>query len=301
LAEGTHTLSVRVYDGLTYSSVTSRTFYVDKTSPSLSLSNAGGDLTNITVQDSLAGLASLRYAWEQTGSDYAGTGVADVSASTCSGGNDGSGLFSGLSGSKSLLTSSDMMPPDECYWVLYVCAVDSVGNIGYVSEGFYYELWLDLGVGNVAFDTSPVSNGDSQYTLATAETNSSTGYDLSIVTDNSELVCEGNATIVMPSVASAGALTISAGAHGAWGWSVVKPAGLGGSWTGSPPDLKPELPENPTWQPAPVGAGATIGNYAQRPPTEGHSYGLFFGAKVDMGQATCVYGQTLTVSLVANI
>jgi hypothetical protein len=32
----------------------------------------------------------------------------------------------------------------------------------------------------------------------------------------------------------------------------------------------------------------------------GEKYGVYFGAKVDTGQAACKYGQTLTVSAVVN-
>jgi hypothetical protein len=296
LAEGTHTLYVRVSDGLTYSTVTSRTFYVDKTSPSLGLSNAGGDLTNITVQDSLAGLASLRYAWEQTGDDYVGSGVSGVSATTCSGGENGAGLFTGLSGSKNLLTSSDMMPPDEGYWRLYVCAVDSVGNIGYVSEGFHYELWLDLNIGDVGFTISGGSGTGLGYTVASVGTNSKNGYSLSLESAGSELVCKDNGSYVIPSIATDGALVIDSagGKHGAWGWSVVPPSG---AWTGGVPDV----PNTNAWRTVPFGTSAVMGSFATRPPSAGHNYGLYFGTIVDMGQAACVYEQTLTVSLVANI
>jgi hypothetical protein len=140
LGEGSHTLGVRVYDGLLYSGVATRTFVVDKSAPSLDLGTdvdwLDGDAATISVQDSSAGLASLRYAWGDS---------TDISSGVCSGGADGAGLLGGFSsGSKGLLTSGRVLPPSEGNWTLYVCAVDVVGNIGYAAADYYYHVPLAI-------------------------------------------------------------------------------------------------------------------------------------------------------------
>jgi hypothetical protein len=157
-------------------------------------------------------------------------------------------------------------------------------GIGFVEPS----LSLTVSLGAVGFSASPNGGTSAGYTVATVGTNNPRGYKLSLESAGSDLVC-GSHTI--PSVAGDGALSIAAGKHGAWGWNVVPP---GGTWTLGEPD------QPNTWRIVPVGTPTVMAD-TNVPVPAGESYGVYFGAMVDSGQAACGgYLQSLTVSAVVN-
>ncbi|MDR1196857.1 MAG: IPT/TIG domain-containing protein, partial [Candidatus Nomurabacteria bacterium] len=132
----------------------------------------------------------------------------------------------------SIVCSLPVLSPEHA-----VGPVDVVVNNGFDSatrvDGYsFIDLYLNLGLtspsdpidGNVSFSVLPNSStGNSDYTIATVETNSPSGYKVSLESNDSDLICKDNATYVIPSITSDGALTIAGGQHGAWGWNVVLP------------------------------------------------------------------------------
>jgi hypothetical protein len=156
-------------------------------------------------------------------------------------------------------------------------------------------LELALAPTSVGFTVSSGGSGLG-YTVATVETNNPYGYELSLVSDGADLVCESSASYVIPSIASGGALAIASDKNEAWGWSVVLPAAAGGSWSGATPNE----PGATTWKTIPTGAAAQIAKTSAS-AIAGDDYGVFFGATVNSAQAAWRYGQRLTFSAVGNI
>jgi hypothetical protein len=218
-----------------------------------------------------------------SGSGFSGLSVSDVSAT-----------FDGVAATDVTIVDDNTItvktPPHV------VGAVDVMLNLDGESltwdDGFEYivAVYLTLGVssGSVMYSVSP-NGSNSGYTVANVDTNNPTGYELTLESGGSDLVC-GSYTI--PSIAADGTLSIAAGKHGAWGWNVVEPSG---SWTLGVPD------EPSAWRTIPFGASAIMANPLTPSAVGGDDYGVFFGATVDWGQPACSgYQQTLTITVVGN-
>jgi hypothetical protein len=165
-----------------------------------------------------------------------------------------------------------------------------------LEDAWEYEISLSLSVSPsvVSFSVTPSGGVGSGYNVATVKTDSPTGYKLSMESNGADLVCEGNALYVMPSVVSDGVLNIAVGKHSAWGWNVVAPVADGGSWTGTVPD------EPSVWKTVPVGTPDTLATTSAASAIAGDDYGIFFGAIADWEQPACKYKQDLTVTAIIN-
>jgi hypothetical protein len=166
-------------------------------------------------------------------------------------------------------------------------------------NGFTYvaETVLSLSTNSVSFSVVPGAGSSVGYTVANVYTNAPGGYELTLKSGGSSLVCESNASFTIPSIAADGALTIAGGSHGAWGWSVVEPASAGGLWTGTVPDE----PGASDWRIVPaVGISSQIALTDAASAAAGDDYGVYFGAVADRGQPACKYKQSLVITVVGN-
>jgi hypothetical protein len=156
--------------------------------------------------------------------------------------------------------------------------------VGNIQSGFLYEaiyINLALSTNDISYSVSPAAPENQGYTIATVGTNNPTGYDLSLVSSGSDLVC-GSHNI--QSLSSTGSLIANA-----WGYNAVPPSG---SWTAG-------VPDTPTaWKPIPVGLGESL--HSSGSATAGEDTGIYFGTKVNSTQAACnSYARTLTVTALA--
>ncbi|MDR1300428.1 MAG: IPT/TIG domain-containing protein [Candidatus Nomurabacteria bacterium] len=178
----------------------------------------------------------------------------------------------------------------------YTMNANPAANGGPVMSGnqsiggyLYYEIHLKLSLSDLVFSVPP-GGSNYGYTVANVDTNNPGGYELTLESDGSDLVCE---SYTIPSIASDGALSIAADKHGAWGWNVVEPAAMGGSWIGTVP-MVPSA-----WQTIPVDMSAVIANPIAPSAADGDNYGVYFGVTADWVQPACNgYKQNLTITVV---
>jgi hypothetical protein len=198
-----------------------------------------------------------------------------------------------------IVCSLPVLSPEHAAGPVDVVVDNGFENATKVNGYEFIDVYLTLGVAPsaVGFTVAPGSS-NSGYTVANVDTNSPSGYNLTLKsTTGSDLVCEDNGSYTIPSIASDGALTIAGGNHGAWGWSVVEPVSAGGAWTAGVPDE----PGASDWKVIPTtGTPAQMANTSAPSASTGDDYGLYFGATTDYVQPACKYKQTLTVTVVGN-
>jgi hypothetical protein len=159
--------------------------------------------------------------------------------------------------------------------------IDSPIGASYTYESV--SLSLSVSPSDIGFTVAPGGGGGYGYAVATVETDSASGYKLTLESNGADLVCEDNAAYTIPSIATDGALTIASGKHGAWGWNVNTVS-----------------TEPTSWRTIPIGTPAQIANTNTPAATNGDDYNLYFGAVADNAQAACRYRQTLVVTATAN-
>jgi hypothetical protein len=153
-------------------------------------------------------------------------------------------------------------------------------------RGYSYEsvsLSLSVSPSDIGFTVAPGGGRGYGYAVATVETDSPSGYNLTLESNGADLVCEDNASYTIPSIATDGALTIAANNHGAWAWNV---------------NTVPAEPSS--WRTIPTGTPAQIANTSAQSATNGDDYNLYFGAVADNTQPACRYKQNLTITAVGN-
>jgi hypothetical protein len=138
------------YDNVDNYKTWSGVYNLDKTSPTLTLNNASSSTyyntprATITASDSLSGLGSVYYRWNDN------TGV---NSSSC--GGSGSIELTGFSeGSTSSFTSDSLTPPILGENTLYACVIDSAGNITASSGKYLYGDKLSLSITSVTGDAN---------------------------------------------------------------------------------------------------------------------------------------------------
>jgi hypothetical protein len=157
---------------------------------------------------------------------------------------------------------------------------DMIKNIGFQPAS----LSLALDSNNLAFSVTPTSSGgqNSGFVTVTTTTDNPTGYELTLSTSNSNLVCQTNSSYIIPGMTGTGALQTNT-----WGYSKVLAENIGGSTPTS-------------WQAVPVApAQGTLEKY-NSPTTTGRKLELYVGAKVNLTLPACDYGGVVTITAVVG-
>jgi hypothetical protein len=165
---GTHVLYLCVKDRAGNVGVNSGHYNWDDLAPVLTLNHSSSSIyydsaqATISTQDSVSGLASIYYRWNDD---------TNVSSTAC-GGAGASPLTGFTSGTTSEWTSaSPLTPPDYGDNMLYVCVIDQAGNIAASSAPYLY------GVANLTL-TSLSADSSSGINLAGSAWGSGNNQDL---------------------------------------------------------------------------------------------------------------------------
>jgi hypothetical protein len=143
----------------------------------------------------------------------------------------------------------------------------------------------------IAFDCSPGLDVCADYGVASATTNNPAGYSLTLEANGSELVCQDDAELAIPS--RGGLPAEDALGTSEWGWNYQ-------TAFGAAPTLWREVPHGSAFD---ITAAAGFGTSPSGPSHDGSAaddYYLWYGAKVGWTVAACVYQQTFVVTMAAR-
>ena len=150
----------------------------------------------------------------------------------------------------------------------------------------YYNISLSLSADNINFEVTP-SASNSDFTEVSVQTDNTTGYNLMLKADGSDLICSEKSSSI-PSLVSDGALPNN---DSRWGWGL-------GLWSGdawAAPGAFKVIPTSPT----PIGNS----DYATGQSQDGSDpdkYSLFIGASAAWDLPLGTYTQTLVITVTAN-
>jgi hypothetical protein len=188
------------------------------------------------------------------------------------------------------LSLTDIMASDNAILatdITYV-AVDEVGVMTNQSllTATYKAAYVTLGISsdNLAFSIAPTGDGASAsgFVTITTTSNNPTGYQLTVSTDDSDLICRANNSYILPSMSGTGSLETNR-----WGYSKVLAEDIDGSAPTS-------------WQAVPVAPLAgTLENFGSQAKT-GRRLELYIGAKANFSLPACKYGGTVVVTGMAG-
>lgn len=154
------------------------------------------------------------------------------------------------------------------------------------SGGFaFWDITLSVSSNDLVIQLDILSNEDHDSTVVTVTTDNPLGYNLSIVFDGDELICEDDFNEIIPSLTSIGSLVNNNVERSSWGFNI------GSSTPGS-------------WRPIPTVpyeiADTNSMSGAMHDGASGDNYTLWVGAKISAYTKPCTYQQSATLTALPN-